>query len=245
MKKLAFLGLFLLLLISCNQNKTQSIEYNHVIDTLPSGYLKGYLNDTLNISEILSAPPIVGSELYAIDSIETMKFYLSDEPRKQQARDDAKLSFESFEKISGMKLSMEATPHAYILMQRVIGDVISYSGQAKNEFKRLRPYEVLGIASCWPDKEHKGSFSYPSGHAMIGFTWAALFSSIYSEHGQELMTRGEDYANSRVVCGVHWYYDVVASKSLSSTLISNLLNNEEFQHDLDAAQIEIERLKIR
>ncbi|MGB0778247.1 MAG: acid phosphatase [Flavobacteriaceae bacterium] len=245
MKKLAFLGVSLLILASCKQNTTQTIEYKHQIDTLASGYLKGYLTDTLNISAVLNAPPSLGSDLFSIDSIETMKFYQSDESRKQQAVADAKLSFESFEEISGMQLSMETTPHAYILMQRVIGDVISYSGQAKKEFKRLRPYETLGIESCWPEKEHKGSYSYPSGHAMIGFTWAALFSSIYSEQGQELMARGEAYANSRVVCGVHWYYDVVASKSLSSTLISNLLKNEEFQHDLDAAQLEIERLKIR
>ena len=230
---------------SCTKVQKQPVSYSHKLDTLSNGFLRGYLKDSIAVRSILNPPPELSTELGQIDSMETMRFYLMDSIRKAQAVSDAKLSTASFEEITGLPLSMEETPHAYVIMQRVISDVIFYSAQAKYEFKRTRPYNQLEISSCWPEKESKTSYSYPSGHAMIGQSWAAIFSSLFPEHRDALIARGEDYALSRVVCGVHWYYDILAAKSLSGKLISDLLADEQFKHDLDSAQEEIARLKMR
>lgn len=245
MKHFIFLSLLILSFTSCKQESVLQ-EDNHLskIDTLASGYLAGYLKDSIDVRAILINPPSMETIEFSQDSLLTMQLYNAEEKRKELAVSDAVLTTQSFEQIVGIELSMEKTPHAYIMMQRIIGDVIFYSGQAKSTFHRLRPYEVLGIESCWPDKEHKGSFSYPSGHAMIGQTWGLVFSSLFPDHVDRLMDRGRAYAESRVVCGVHWYEDIIASEELSKYMIAQLLVNEEFLHDLDAASAEIERLNI-
>jgi acid phosphatase (class A) len=59
------------------------------------------------------------------------------------------------------------------------------------------------------------------------------------EKSQALMTRAQDYAYSRVVCGSHFITDTRASQALAASFVTALLKEPAFQAKLAAAHAEL------
>lgn len=68
--------------------------------------------------------------------------------------------------------------------------------------------------------------SYPSGHSTSGYTYSLLLAIAFPEAYQELLYRGAEYAESRVVLGVHYALDTIAARILAMKDIVNLLAND-------------------
>lgn len=58
--------------------------------------------------------------------------------------------------------------------------------------------------------------SFPSGHTQYAYTDGYLLAMLVPQQYQNMLLRASDYANSRIVLGVHYPLDIVASRAFSA-----------------------------
>lgn len=94
-----------------------------------------------------------------------------------------------------------------IIILILISDQIS-ENIFKQYFQRIRPCNALEnvhlLINC------SGSFSFPSNHAVNNFAAATLFTYFYPRMKIFLFTGASIIALSRVMCGVHYPFDIAA-----------------------------------
>lgn len=112
-------------------------------------------------------------------------------------------------------------------------------------YARLRPFAVdKDLHQVCPVK--KIDNSYPSGHTMTGYLEALTLASILPEKKDAILARADDFAHSRLVCGVHHPSDLAAGKLLAYALFPILEQDPRFQAARDAAQVELRKaLKLQ
>ena len=210
----------------------------------PKGYLPaGAAPDAL---KILAPPPAVGS---AQNLAEQQNFdvtrALQGAPRWTQALRDADLSgkeaFHGFSCAAGVRIGPDSTPTLAKMMLRMIDDARPVYNPIKRAYARKRPAAGNTAPICIPREgwiETDGS--YPSGHSMIGYSWALILTELVPERATELTARGREFGDSRVICGVHWQSDVDAGRVLAGALVARLHGDPGFQADLATARSEIE-----
>jgi len=213
-----------------------------------TGKAAGYLGkDAVPDSvRLVPPPPAAGSPGMMLDeAISRQALALRDTPRFAQATRDADLSFPAgagqFACALGFNVDAERTPHLYRLLERSRIDASAATRAAKNLYQRPRPFTVNDQPTCTPEDEAglRNNGSYPSGHSAIGWAWALILSEIDPAHADAIQARGRNYAESRLVCNVHWQSDVIQGRHLGSAAVARLHDNAEFRADLDAARVEI------
>ena len=68
--------------------------------------------------------------------------------------------------------------------------------------------------------------SYPSGHATYGFTGAVMLAILVPERYQQMLVRGAEYGNDRIILGAHYAMDVLGSRTLALYVMAHLLAND-------------------
>ncbi len=213
--------------------------------------LEGYLSEAEmpNSLLLLSPPPEHNSSLFESDLEHARKALESkDNERFLQAARDADLSFpfavKSFEPIIGIAISESKTPKLYVLMRRVMTDAGLSTYAAKNHYKRPRPFMVNNQKTCTPDQENilykVGSF--PSGHAAVGWAWSLVLIKLFPEKEKEILKRGHDFGESRVVCNAHWDSDVKMGRVMGQAAVDCLWGNSNFLADWDGVKKEIQQI---
>jgi acid phosphatase (class A) len=81
-------------------------------------------------------------------------------------------------------------------------------------------------------------YRYASGHSTTGYLEALVLIQIAPEKRDAILARADDYAHSRVVCGVHYPSDAAASKSVAYAMMGIMVNNPRFRKELEAARAE-------
>ena len=81
--------------------------------------------------------------------------------------------------------------------------------------------------------------AYPSGHGTLAYAQGIILARLMPNKGQIILARAEDFAESRMICGVHSRSDIRASAVLGSTIGTLLLHNAEFKPLLDSARAEL------
>jgi len=138
----------------------------------------------------------------------------------------------------GPWFDLKALPATAELMAIVQGDASLTGKAAKSFFARERPWAVdPTIPNCDPDD--KPTTSYPSGHAMIGYSTGLVLAELMPDKAQTILARAQDYAFSRVVCGAHFPTDTRASQALSAHLVATLSADQNFRAKLQAARAEL------
>ena len=235
------------LLISC-QPQTPPLDILGPVPELRHGFLEGYLHGEplLNCHQFLPAPPEPGSaKQLADDAASEALRPLEGSARWDMAARDANLQFPDaasiFNCALGIEVSESDTPATYRLLQRSLTDLGLPTYPAKNAYQRLRPFVVNGEALCSPQErallENDGS--YPSGHSAIGWGWALMLSQIAPERAEGILNRGRQYAQSRMVCNVHWLSDIEAGMAVGAGAFARLQNSALFTATLTAAKAEL------
>ena len=137
-------------------------------------------------------------------------------------------------------ITKEDTPELYTLMQDVGASCDSISDRAKQKYMRWRPFMYYNEPTLVPEQEeeHRTNGSYPSGHTVLGWTMALLLSDINPAVADQLLARGYEYGQSRVIAGYHWQSDVDAGRLAASVLYAKLQGNERFREQLAKARQE-------
>jgi hypothetical protein len=68
--------------------------------------------------------------------------------------------------------------------------------------------------------------SYPSGHTTYGYTGALLLAIMVPQRYGQMIVRGAEYGNDRIIIGSHYAMDVIGGRTLALYDIAHLLNND-------------------
>jgi acid phosphatase (class A) len=216
------------------------------------GILQGYLTEEQQLdSKLFVLPaPEPGSPMQALDTAWSERMLaLRGSERWSLAISDADLSFPAaaghFSCALGIEISEANTPALYMLLRRSLTDVGLATYSAKNAFQRARPFMRNDQPICTPEDEEalRKDGSYPSGHTAVGWGWALILTELAPERTDALLARGRSYGESRNVCNVHWYSDVVAGRLVAAGAVARLHADETFQQAMAAARRDVERAR--
>ena len=71
-----------------------------------------------------------------------------------------------------------------------------------------------------------------------------MLSEINPERQDEIMTRGYEMGQSRVICGYHWQSDIDAARVVASAVVAKLHSNQKFNEQLNKAKEEFRRISV-
>lgn len=175
---------------------------------------------------------------------------MRDTDRGVQAIEDARVGGDgvarAFSEAFGVDINREDTPEIYRLiigMREDAGDLSTRS--AKNHYVRIRPFAFYGEMTCNPEQQEELSVngSYPSGHTAIGWATALVLAEINPSRIDEILKRGYEMGESRVICGYHWESDVEAGRTVGAGVVARLHADKGFQKQLNKAKREFVRLQ--
>ncbi len=144
-----------------------------------------------------------------------------------------------------MEITRKKTPELYRLVTKMredTGDLATRS--AKDYYMRTRPFAFYHQATCRPEEESVLSTngSYPSGHTSIGWATALVLAEINPARQGEILKRGYEMGQSRVICGYHWQSDVTAGRLVGAAIVARLHAEPAFVDQLQKAKAEYLRL---
>lgn len=156
----------------------------------------------------------------------------------QARRDDAAEDVTAFAEVLGPAFNLERLPATARLFADLRKEDSAAAKRAKAYFKRERPFHYdRTLDVC--DDAHDVKNSYPSGHATMGYSAAAVLAQLAPGKAQAVLARAADYADSRLVCGVHYRADIDAGQVLGNVLVAKLLTKPAFVAEVDAAAAEL------
>jgi PAP2 superfamily len=80
--------------------------------------------------------------------------------------------------------------------------------------------------------------SFPSGHTTYGYTGALLLAVLVPERYPQMVARGAEYGNDRILMGAHYSMDIIGGRTLALYDMAHLLANDRAyvgQDDFQAA----------
>jgi acid phosphatase (class A) len=187
----------------------------------------------------LLPPPPVGLAEYRQD----IKTLLAVQAKRTEAmcefaNADAEISLKRFLAPLDMNLQggMAETEVLLEMLSEPMSDAI---GDVKEAHKRPRPYGVdRRVVPCLP-KAAPENFGFPSGHASLGYLYAAILTQMAPERQRDWYGRAESYAQSRLIGGVHYPSDVDAGRMLGLIMAERLLRRPEIRAQLEKARPEL------
>jgi len=214
------------------------------IDKLPDGYIK---KEALpNSVLIVPKAPAPGSPRQKLDdAVAASALKLNKTARFKLAAQDATMHFpeapNNFACAMGKLVSKEKTPRLYHLLKRSGVDAGYATRKAKHTYNRMRPFTLNNAPICTPQwaEELRHNGSYPSGHTSLGWAWALILAELVPERADAILARGIAYGESRIVCNVHWYSDVLAGRMMGASAVALMHDNPEFIADMKAAKAEL------
>lgn len=234
--------------IAANAQTLPSTNPDQVPQLRP-GVVAGYMprEGLVDSLALLPPPPSGGSEEHAADDVARQSVTtLRESARWKLAFRDSDYSspkaVDAFACTLGITITQADTPHLNMLLRRSLVDAGLATYKAKTHYNRTRPFVAANdntICSPLEEAALRKDGSYPSGHSAIGWAWGLILAEIAPDKANDLIQRGYDFGQSRVVCGVHWQSDVNAGRLVASAVIAQLHANPDFMAQLGAAKKEV------
>ena len=193
----------------------------------------------LDLIALLPPPPAPDSALThaEIAELEALRSLVS-AARKQQAIEDEQRSYQRFVATTSLAAADPAKlPLTVALVARLLDTTDQAITPAKSFFKRPRPpIEDPAFTALAPLPKTR---AYPSGHATFATAVAIVLSDLVPEKRAELMARATDFAESRLILGLHHPSDIGAGYSSGALVATKLLADPGFRADAAAARAEL------
>lgn len=202
-----------------------------------------YLDPALFAPQLnLPAPPARGSaeEAREIDALHRLIAGATPE-RLARANADGKNETPSlFNEAAGVDL--KSLPATWDLLTTVQAEGEVVADQGKTLFHRMRPYSIdatLAVCGQHADAAKPNYRSYPSGHAMLGYTVGWVLARLMPARADAILARTHDYALSRQYCGAHFASDTEASHAIGTMAAAALWNDPRLAAKIAAARAEL------
>ncbi|MED7818695.1 MULTISPECIES: phosphatase PAP2 family protein [unclassified Francisella] len=130
------------------------------------------------------------------------------------------------------------------IVTNVVLDSANSTAAAKEKYHRARPYYYEKSSCVGEDSSSKKrELSYPSGHSIRGITVARVLAEILpNKYREQLLHRGMEYGDSRVICGDHWQSDIEASRVLSGFVMNALEQNNQYKVSVKQAKQKVKKI---
>ena len=191
---------------------------------------------------LLPPPPAPGSaqakaEIAELDRIQAERSKAQFDAAGHDAHTETLMMFAP---VLGGDFDLEKLPATAKLSTDMAKTEEMVTKDGKAFFKRSRPYIVdAQIKTCEPPKPAPAENSYPSGHATVAFIMGTVMASAIPGKAQAILARSREFAENRLVCGVHYRSDIVAGETLGTLVGAELLQNAAFRPEYDAAVAEL------
>lgn len=106
----------------------------------------------------------------------------------------------------------------------------------KNLYPRQRPPAV--DPAVQPCVKIPHSNSYPSGHSLRAYVWAAVLADIFPGREAELLTQARRVAWGRVIGGVHYPSDTVGGRVAAEAIVAELRKSAEYRAAVEQCRAE-------
>ena len=198
----------------------------------------------MQMTQQLPTPPPEGSDAQKAELAELHRYQGASHDRVVLATwDSDHESGEMFEPTFPPYFDLAKLPATAKMLADVRHEQKLAASKAKDFYKRLRPWAVdPELKSCEPHNDDKPQSSYPSGHSSMGYAMAVVLADAWPAKSQAIMARAADYAESRLVCGVHFRSDIEAGRILGEEIGHDLLANPAFKAEETAAARELAAL---
>jgi len=209
----------------------------------------GYLLPTElpDSAKLLPPPPEQGSAASERDlAAREAALKLKGTPRYALAAADAHRAqpntIGAFECAFGAQIDAKTLPTLYGLLGRVRLDVRAAAYAAKSRYKRPRPYVFYNAQVCYPDDQQltRNDGSYPSARGAVGWAYARILATLNPARSSQILERGDEFGQSRVVCDEEWLSDVDAGRTLAEAVMKRMQTKPAFQRDMQAGRKEID-----
>lgn len=193
----------------------------------------------LDLTVMLPPPPPAGSVMEKSETatiVETQK-NASAEQIALASEDVNETVFAMFTRTLGAKFAPVTLPKATIFFTRVVSSEDAVTDPAKKFFGRTRPFlahpEIKALIS--PSR----SGAWPSGHTTRVTLCAIILAAMLPERRDAIWARSDEYAQSRVVGGMHYPSDLDAARRAGTAMAAVMFTDPLFRTDFDVAKAEV------
>lgn len=173
----------------------------------------------------------------ALDAVRVVMAGASPERRAQAAADEDEV-LSQFNAAAGIDLARY--PATSALLQAIADETEAVIVRGKLFYKLPRPYQVdPSLPHCGKGKADGPPKSYPSGHAGFGYSVGWALARLMPQRAPQILTRAQDFAFSREICGVHFHADTEASRVIATLVAEKLLADPRLAGKLAAARAEL------
>lgn len=194
----------------------------------------------IDLTAMLPPQPAVGSALEKadIDAVIAAQKAASPERIAAAAYDAEETVYVIFGKLIGPKFTPQSMPLTDKLFARIGASEDDVVDPAKPYFGRVRPFLALPN-DIKPLVKQTKSGSYPSGHTTRATVEGIILGMMLPEKRKEIWARVDDYAESRVIGGMHYPSDLAAGRQAGVAMAATLLASPSFVADMEAAKTEL------
>ncbi len=186
---------------------------------------------------LLAPPPLPGSPEQAADLAEVRAVYHSaDSNEIAAAYSERKFSVFTFTPVIGEFFQPNNLPKTAAFFERVQKQAEIVTDQAKDFYRRPRPYTVdTSLANGKLEK----SFSYPSGHSTESMVLALVLADLFPTQHDAILAKARSIGWHRVEIARHYMTDIYAGRVLAQAIVREMKASPDFQRDFAGAQAEI------
>jgi acid phosphatase (class A) len=198
-----------------------------------------YLGDKkLHFLQLLPPPPPLNSEADKRDLSEVLEVQENRTPeRSERAIADDVLSIYRFDDVLGPKFKASNIPVTDAFFKRLQADARTYVILSKDHWLRERPANVSKEVK--PLAPVRLPTAYPSGTTLFGTVTCLVLANMIPEKRFDLFERSHDFAQSRVVLGVHYARDLLAGEIGATLIVQAFFESPVFMKDFEAARAEL------
>ncbi|HZU62681.1 MAG TPA: phosphatase PAP2 family protein [Novosphingobium sp.] len=200
-----------------------------------------YLNPADVLPQRLYAqPPVAGStyEKLELDFVRADIASASPERLAQAKWDEEHENPTAFNEVLGRDLTK--LPATWDLLITIQDEAYAVSSLAKDAFDRQRPFGLdHALPTCEKVDYAKTGRGYPSGHATVGYAVGWTLARLMPDIAPGILSRADEYAQSRSLCAAHFPSDTAASKAVAMLVAERLINDPRLADKIAAARKEL------
>ena len=199
-------------------------------------------DDQIDPARLLPAPPVDGSIRQKDELADVQRIYHARTPERltQAQWDNDHEDLTLFNATLGPAFDLAKLPATAKLLALVDNDQGVAASRAKSFFKRNRPWGLdPSIRPCDYKPNANPLTSYPSGHAMLGYSIGYVLAALMPDKASVILARADDYAYNREICGDHFASDTEASHVLGTAVAIQILNSPKIAPMVEAAKAEL------
>jgi acid phosphatase (class A) len=156
------------------------------------------------------------------------------------AADAEESVFDMYARTLGPAFAPANLPKASVFFARVGDSEDAVADAAKPYFGRVRPF-LANPDAIKPLVKPSKSGAYPSGHTTRVTMVAIILAQMLPEKKDIIWARAEEYAQSRVVGGMHYPNDLEGGRRAGTAMAAVMFTDPAFRADFEVAKAEVRK----